>query len=76
MTGPPEKPIPPVMRYPNRMRELRWRRHLAIPQLAARLEMKPKYISELERGVRHPSYATMRRIASVLRCKVEDLWEA
>ncbi len=48
----------------RRIKELRIRRGLTQQQLGERASLAPKYVSELERGLRNPSLTTLHRLCS------------
>lgn len=49
-----------------RVRALRKQRKLSIEALAARAELDPSYVSNVERGVQNPSLATIAQLATAL----------
>lgn len=48
----------------RRIKELRIRRELTQQQLGERASLAPKYVSELERGLRNPSLTTLHRLCT------------
>lgn len=59
--------------FGERLRELRGKRGETTRSLADLAGMSHVYVSDLERGVKAPSLATIVRLAIALRCKVTDL---
>lgn len=59
--------------FGERLREVREKRGETTRSLADVAGMSYTYVSDLERGVKAPSLATVVRLAVALRCKVTDL---
>jgi DNA-binding XRE family transcriptional regulator len=59
---------------PNRLRELRRRRQLAVWGLAARARTSPTLISAIERWGYVPGVDVRTRIAAALGVVVNDVW--
>ncbi len=60
-------------RLGQRVKALRRKQRLTQAQVAARSEMSPKYVGEIERGDANPSLEFMIRIAQTLAVNVWDL---
>lgn len=56
-----------------RVRALRKRRKLSIEALAARAELDPSYVSNVERGVQNPSLATIAQLAIALGVDLPEI---
>lgn len=62
------------------VRDRRMEQHLTQRQLAAKLQTKdgkplrPSYLCEIEKGQEVPSLDLALQIATVLNCKIEDLF--
>ena len=65
------------MRYKNglKIRVARERRGWTLAQLAEKVGKSAPYLSDIERGNRRGSYATLEVIARVLELPVEEIWE-
>ncbi|HYK03181.1 MAG TPA: helix-turn-helix transcriptional regulator [Thermoanaerobaculia bacterium] len=59
--------------FGERLRELRDKRGETTRSLAELAGMSYTYLSDLERGIKTPTLATIVRLALALRCKVTDL---
>jgi transcriptional regulator with XRE-family HTH domain len=61
---------------PERLRALRlaagWKR----PALAERADLRPATIVSYESGYTTPSAAALGRLATALRCRIDDLFES
>ena len=57
----------------TRIRELRLDRDISLRQLAARVEISPPFLSDIELGRRHPSKKVLARIAAEIGVSVEHL---
>ena len=60
----------------SRLRELRLARGMSLRSLAARLEISPSAVSQLERGARRPSVSRLLTIVQVLGVPLADVFEA
>ncbi|WP_033289784.1 helix-turn-helix domain-containing protein [Amycolatopsis jejuensis] len=58
----------------ERLRELRMRHGLTLRELAAKAEVSPALLSQLENGVTDPSLATLRKLATVFKAEVSTLF--
>lgn len=65
------------MRYMNglKIRAARERKGMTLAQLAEKVGKTAPYLSDIERGNRRGSYATLEKIARVLEIRVEEIWE-
>lgn len=65
------------MRYKNGMkiRAAREKKGITLAQLAEKIGKTAPYLSDIERGNRRGSYATLEMIARVLEMPVEEIWE-
>lgn len=65
------------MRYRNglKIRAAREKKGLTLAQLAEKVGKTAPYLSDIERGNRRGSYATLEKIARVLEIRVEEIWE-
>jgi transcriptional regulator with XRE-family HTH domain len=59
----------------GRIRELRRSRRLSQEQLAERMDISAKYVSQVETGVRSPSLEALEKFAIVLDVEIRDLFE-
>ena len=59
--------------FGERLRELRDKRGETTRSLSELAGMSYTYLSDLERGIKTPTLATIVRLAVALRCKVTDL---
>lgn len=59
--------------FGERLRELREKRGETTRSLAETAGMSYTYVSDLERGIKTPTLATIVRLAIALRCKVTQL---
>lgn len=57
----------------TRIRELRLARDISLRQLAARVEISPPFLSDIELGRRHPSRKVLTRIAAEVGVSFEYL---
>lgn len=55
------------------VREIREEADLTQQQLAKRAGVQPTFVSDIERGIRNPSWSTMLSIAKALRVKPSEL---
>ena len=60
-------------KFHNRIREYRKKRGMTLLQLAGKVEISGAYLSDIERGNRRGSSATIGRIAKALGVNPEDL---
>lgn len=58
----------------ERLRELRQRHGLTLRELAAKAEVSPGLLSQLENGVTDPSLATLRKLALVFDAEMASLF--
>lgn len=58
----------------DRLRELRQRHGLTLRELAARAEVSPGLLSQLENGVTDPSLSTLRKLAVVFDAEMASLF--
>ena len=63
-------------RTPSLIRSIRERNGITLSQLAKKVGKTPSYISDIERGNRRGTYATIAKIAEVLEEDAEKLWRA
>lgn len=65
------------MRFKNglKIRAAREKKGLTLAQLAEKIGKTAPYLSDIERGNRRGSYATLEMIARVLEMPVEEIWE-
>jgi len=65
------------VRYMNglKIRAARERKGMTLAQLAEKVGKTAPYLSDIERGNRRGSYATLEKIARVLEIRVEEIWE-
>lgn len=65
------------MRYKNglKIRAAREKAGMTLAQLAEKVGKSAPYLSDIEKGNRRGSYATLSMIALVLGMKVEEIWE-
>lgn len=65
------------MRYKNglKIRAAREKKGMTLAQLAEKIGKTAPYLSDIERGNRRGSYATLAMIAQVLEMRVEEIWE-
>ena len=65
------------MRYRNglKIRAAREKKGMTLAQLAEKIGKTAPYLSDIERGNRRGSYATLEKIARVLEIRVEEIWE-
>jgi transcriptional regulator with XRE-family HTH domain len=59
----------------DRIKELRRIRSLSQEQLAERMDIATKYVSQVETGVRSPSLETLEKFALALEVEIRDLFE-
>ena len=57
----------------NRLKELRMENNLTLIELGKQLMMKNSTLSQYETGKREPSIETLKNIAQVLDCTVDNL---
>lgn len=57
----------------NRIRELRKMNKMTLRQLAGKIDISIVFLSDIERGNRHGSEATRKRIADALGVDVSEL---
>ena len=57
----------------NRIREIRKAKNLTLADISGSIGISVAYLSEIERGSRHGSYGTLKRIADALGVSVSDL---
>lgn len=60
----------------RRLRELRTEHGLSLRELAARIDVSPGLVSQIENGVTDPSLTTLRKLAAVFNATVADLFAA
>jgi len=58
-----------------KIRAARERKGMTLAQLAEKVGKTAPYLSDIERGNRRGSYATLEKIARVLEIRVEEIWE-
>lgn len=58
----------------ERLRELRLRHGMTLRELAAKVEVSPALLSQLENGVTDPSLSTLRKLATVFKAEVSTLF--
>ncbi len=65
------------MKYRNglKIRAAREKKGLTLAQLAEKVGKTAPYLSDIERGNRRGTYATLVKIAQVLEMPVEEIWE-
>ena len=63
-------------RTPSLIRAIRERKGITLSQLAEKVGKTPSYISDIERGNRRGSYATIAKIAEALEVETDLLWRA
>ena len=65
------------MRYKNglKIRAAREKKGMTLAQLAEKIGKTAPYLSDIERGNRRGTYATLKMIARVLDLPVEEIWE-
>ena len=65
------------MKYKNglKIRAARVKKGLTLAQLAEKVGKTAPYLSDIERGNRRGTYATLEMIARVLDLPVEEIWE-
>lgn len=65
------------MRYKNglKIRAARVKKGMTLAQLAEKIGKSAPYLSDIEKGNRRGSYATLSMIALVLGMRVEEIWE-
>jgi len=65
------------VRYKNglKIRAAREKKGMTLAQLAEKIGKTAPYLSDIERGNRRGSYATLAMIAQVLEMRVEEIWE-
>lgn len=65
------------MRYKNglKIRAAREKKGMTLAQLAEKIGKTAPYLSDIERGNRRGTYATLEMIARVLDLPVEEIWE-
>jgi transcriptional regulator with XRE-family HTH domain len=63
-------------RFAARVKEIRRQRGLTQQQLAERIERSTNAVSALERGVSLPTFATLERLAEVLKVPVREFFDA
>lgn len=59
--------------YRNRIREIRKAKNMTLAEISSEIGISVAYLSDIERGNRHGSEGTLKRIADVLGVKVADL---
>jgi len=60
--------------YSEKLREIRQSRGLSIEELAKRSGLSPGFISQIERGLNHPSISSLREICLVLEIPIFHLF--
>lgn len=55
------------------LKKLRLKRGLTSKELAAKVGLSVSSINAYEQEIRKPSYDNLNKIATVLKCKVDDL---
>jgi transcriptional regulator with XRE-family HTH domain len=63
------------MLFKNRVRELRKKKGMTLLELAGKAEISGAYLSDIERGNRHGSPATIDKIAAALGVSKEELFK-
>lgn len=63
------------MDFKNRVRELRKKKGMTLLELAGKAEISGAYLSDIERGNRRGSPATIGRIADALGVSMEELFK-
>lgn len=65
------------MRYKNglKIRAAREKKGMTLAQLAEKIGKTAPYLSDIERGNRRGSYATLVMIARVLDLSIDEIWE-
>jgi putative transcriptional regulator len=58
----------------NRLKEVRLEKGLSQKDLALLLEITPSYLNKIERGKQDPRVSLAVRIATILDCRVEDIF--
>lgn len=66
-------PIPPLVALGRNVRSFREKKKLTQEVLGERAELHTTYVSDIERGVRNPSIASVIRLAKALETTVSDL---
>lgn len=61
--------------FDNHIREIRKAKNLTLADVSAKTGVTIAYLSDIERGNRHGSSVTRRKIADVLGCTVDELKE-
>ena len=64
---------PLTRRFGRALREERLGQNLSQEKLAAKAQVSMQNISEIERGLRDPSLATLRKLARGLKLSIADL---
>ena len=59
--------------YSNRIREIRKSKNLTLAEISSEIGISVAYLSDIERGNRHGSDGTLKRIADALGVAVADL---
>ena len=59
-----------------RIRFLRKQRNLSIEDLALEAGVNKNYLSDLERGMRNPSFKVLSKIATALKISISELTKA
>ena len=65
------------MRYKNglKIRAAREKKGMTLAQLAEKIGKTAPYLSDIERGNRRGTYATLVMIARVLDLSIDEIWE-
>ena len=61
--------------FGERLKELRIERHLTQEELADKANLSAVFISNLERGINTPSFASLESIADALNVSAKDLFD-
>ena len=66
-----------MVRYKNglKIRAIRERKGMTLAELSMKAGISAPYLSDIERGNRRGSYATLVKIAEALEMPVEEIWE-
>ena len=57
-----------------RIKEIRVRRKLTQEQLAEKIEINPKYLSSIERGLENPTFNTFIKLSESLNVNIDDIF--
>lgn len=59
----------------NKIREAREKKGLTLVKVAELVGITAPYLSDIERGNRRGTYATIKKIADALGLPVDEIWE-